>query len=519
MLRYNQQLQNSIKLPLEYKPSTIEFLNALMNGLGYLCLYNIMCEIQGAEVKDENLASLEREISNHFYVVKDILKADKALQKVFGYLLDDVYAKYFEFGINCLVRMANSFEKQHAEAKTKGFIGIQIAYLSEALLLVKNMDKGDNFPEKKNLLKKFEPLKKKHDDAVLMNNQVYNAKIPQRTELTHINPISEKIRPLEPKNIRVLPEEAPLFGAFKSEEMEGVRSSLLLFISNKKQHVEKTMVDLKERITFINKTYNVPILKGIANADQVMSPETANKISQIKATGERGFSDLIGKVTELRRGIDQTFVEIDKTIAAENEKDKQALSMVQGGNYVTFEHAFGDQVAALNGIRNNYREYRVTEEKLLAEFDKYRGLLPQLTAANVDLKSLVSNHDLAAFAQENKEDLTMLKKLSDGLDALVGQHLRAEMETMLTILKEIDVDGLSAKVLMNEKDIQSIYKDINESIGSLALGFEEKVSKVMNPLDKCKEIAQKLNAKNLKIGNGGGNDILVAIDFFFVIFC
>ena len=487
-----------------------------MNGLGYLCLYNIMCEVQGGNVKEENLASLEREISNHFYVVKDVLKSDNSLKKVFGYLLDDVHAKYYEFGINCLVRMANSFEKQHAEAKTKGFIGFQIAYLGEALLLLKNLDKGDSFPEKKNLIKKFEPLKKKHDDAVLMNNQVYNAKIPARTELTHIAPISEKIRPLEPKNIRVLPEEAPLFSAFKSEEMEGVRSSLLLFISNKKQHVEKTMVDLKERITFINKTYNVPVLKGIADADQIMSPETMGKIAEIKSVGEKGFMDLITKVAELRKHIDQTFVEIDKIIAAENEKDKQALSMVQGGNYVTFEHAFGDQLTALNGIRSNYREYRLTEEKLLADFDKFRPLLPKLTAANVDLKALVSNHDLAGFAQENKEELTMLKKLSDGLEALVGQHLKSEMEAMLTILKEIDVDGLSSKVLMNEQDIQSIYKNINERIGPMALGFEEKVSKVMNPLDKCKDIAQRLNAKNPKLGSGGANDILIAIEYFFV---
>lgn len=78
---------------------------------------------ESGQSNDDNLASLEREISNHFYVVKDILKTESTLKKYFGYILEDVLSKYFEFGINCLVRMANNYQKKHEEAKTKGHNG------------------------------------------------------------------------------------------------------------------------------------------------------------------------------------------------------------------------------------------------------------------------------------------------------------------------------------------------------------------------------------------------------------
>lgn len=512
-MRYNQPLQNSMKLPIEFRAGTLEFLNALMVGLAYNCIFNIMSE--SGQVSDDNLASLEKEISNNFYTVKDVLKNDSALKKIFGYLLEDVLTKYYEFAINCLVRVANSMEKKHAEAKTKGFIGFQIAYLEEAVNVLKNMDK-DSFDQKKNMQKRFEPLKKKLEDTKLMNDQVFKARIPKREELTDIKPMEQKVRPLEPKNIRILPTDAEFFVAFKSEEMEAVKQSLQLFVSNKKQHVEKTMFDLKERINDINKTYNVPFLKNLVNAG-TPSAETQAKLETIREQGENGFVTQITKVAKNRQTLDDNFHRIDKIVEVESEKDKATLSLVQGGGYTTFVQNFGEQLGKVNDLKQSYRGYRGMEEKIILEYERYKHLLPRLTNPKVALQDLLTSGELSAFVQANMDKLQQVKKFGDGVEMLVSQHLGADMGKIVEALKGIDIEKNAQKVLMNETNLEAIYKEINEMLGPLFLTFEEKVTKVLVPMDKVKAIAQEISASNQSIfHNNSVNDTLVAIDFFHV---
>ena len=501
-----------MKLPLEYKPSTLEFLNALLTGLAYLCIYNILLESSQGKMSEENLASLEREISNHFYIVKDVIKNDAQLKKLFGYLLEDVLSKYYEFGINCLVRVGNSFEAKHAEAKTKGFNGIQIAYLQEAVNLSKNMDK-ETFAEKKNLLKKFEPLKKRLDELILMNNEVFKANIPPRTELNDIKPLDTKVRPLEPKNIRVAPQDAEYFQAFTCPEMENVKSSLTLFMTNKKQHVEKTLFDLKERMTDINKTYNIPYLKSLATLGEV-SPDTERKVQAIREQGEKAFIAEMDKVAKNRQAIDNSFQSIDKLIQTENDKDSKAISACQNSNYANFNTAFADQMAKLGEIKHGYRGYRTIEEKCFAEFDKFKGYLPKIANSSVPIKDLVANPEMDSFMRDNKESLMQLKKFADGVDMLINQHLKTDMDNILNSLKEIDVDGSAQKILMNETNLEAIYKSINEKLGPLVMAFEEKVSKVLTPMDKVKDAASKVPQP--KVSQNQAGEILLAVDFFYV---
>jgi hypothetical protein len=63
---------------------------------------------------------------------------------------------------------------------------------------------------------------------------VYKCPVPKEEELNHVPPLKTPITPIEPKNIRMPPPDAPYFSVFLSEKIEGVRSSINLFVSNKK---------------------------------------------------------------------------------------------------------------------------------------------------------------------------------------------------------------------------------------------------------------------------------------------
>jgi hypothetical protein len=515
LMRYNNLLANSMKVPLEFKPSTIEFLSSLITGLAYICIFNIMSETMKDKVNDDNLASLEKEISNNFYVVKGVIKNDSTLKKTFGYILDDVLSKYYEFGMNCLIRMANNFEKQQAEAKTKGHIGRQLAYLNEAVTLIKCMEK-DSFADKKELMKKYEPIKKQYEDVKAMNDQVYKAPVPTRDQLNDIKPIEMKVRALEPKNIRVPPAETEFFNSFTCEEFDNAKSSLTLFVSNKKQHIDKTMFDLKEELTTVNKNFNVPFLKNCANIQGLISEETQKKIQPIREQGEKALADLVDKIIKQRTLIETRLREVDEIFASEEQKDRQMASMCSGSTVVPFSASNTDVMKNLTQVKESYRDYHAIEEKILADFQNYKQFLPKLCNPNLSAQQLAASPGIEAFVEANKDQLAQLKKLSDGVEGIISNILKASHEQMIGVLDDINVPQLSQKVLMNEKDLQSIYVEINERLGPMSIDFEEKVSKVKAPIGKIKDIASKLKGDNPKLNTGDLNDLLVSIDFFHV---
>ena len=127
---------------------------------------------------------------------------------------------------------------------------------------------------------------------------------------------------------------------------------------------------------------------------------------------------------------------------------------------------------------------------------------------------MIANPEMDNFVKDNKEPLMTLKKYADGVEMLVNQHLKTDMDNIIQTLKEIDVEGYSQKVLMNETNLEAIYKSINEKLGPLVLAFEEKVTKVMTPMDKVKDAASKVPQP--KVSQNQSNEILLAVDFFYV---
>lgn len=471
--KYGKELQTLMKVPLEYESSSIEFLIGLMNGLGYLCVFNILLITAQGKVADESLASLEREISNCFYVVKDVIKNNSAMKKLFKDLNDDVLSKYYEFGINCLVRVANSFEVKQAEVKTKGHIGYQYAYLLEAIAILNNMDK-DSFKDKKELQKKFDPLRKKAEEVKIMIDQVFKCPIPKRTELNDIKPLEHKVRPLEPKNIRIAPANESAFSSFISEEVETTRSSLTLFVTNKRQHVEKTMFDLNERIQSMNQTYNVPFLRNCGNlSESIMTDEFKNKILLIREKGESAFKGLVDQNLSKRQEVENLIGELDNLVNRELDRDKQMQSM--GASYTTFSQAFGEHIQNLSQIKSTVGGYKSMNDRLVTSHNQYKNWLPKLADPQLNINELLKIPDLEEFVKTNGEDLTTLKKLSDGIQMILNQHISAEQGNIIQALEEVNIEAQAKKISMNETDLATIYKDINEKIGPLCLSFEEKV--------------------------------------------
>lgn len=488
-----------------------------MTGLAYLCILEILKQSAQGKVGEEDLAALDQEISKNFFIVRDILKSNAALRKIFGYLNDDIAAKYFDHGISALVRMAKVFEAKHNEAKSKGYNGVQLAYLREAQNLLAYASK-ESFSDQKAILGKYAGIARTLEEVTLLNNEVFQAQIPPRDKLTHVKAIEQKVRPIEPKNIRVPPKDIEYFKNFRSEEMETVRTSLNLFISNKREHVDKTLFDLKESLNEMNKAYNIPFLKVCSNINEaVINEDFKRKIAKIRETGEAGYKTLITKVQESKQTIDTSFKDIDQLVERECEKDKQALQMIQNGNYSTFVSAFNDQISNINSIRSSYRNYRAIAEKILSSYEQFKSILPKLADKNVEITELLKVPDLENFVNQNKDSLLQLKKLSDGLEMLINKYLGDQQKTIAEALNSIDVEGSSQKVLMNEKSIDEIFVGINDKINPLVTVFEEKAGQVQAPIAKVKELGAKLQSANPGIcHNNPLTFVLMAVDFFSV---
>lgn len=281
---------------------------------------------------------MEREVAKWFYLCRDNIKSNKPLMKVMKHVYQDVLSYYYNYNYNALTRTVSTLGKRHIAEKTKGWIGIQMGYILEMETLVKQMEKDDKFPDKKTISKRFKdevlPLKAEVSEMI---KQVFKCEIPGTNDLKEIKPISQKVTPLEPKNIRVPPTEAPNFQPFLSEKVEGLKGSLNLFVNNKKDHVEKSFFDLKEKIRDTFTTYNIELLKSCGNMkDIVMNDEFKNKHQIFKEMngGKAGYYDLNQKLDSTSTSIEQINAEITKLIQNEASQD-QSLARVAGKDNIT----------------------------------------------------------------------------------------------------------------------------------------------------------------------------------------
>ena len=204
-----------------------------------------------------------------------------------------------------------------------------------------------------------------------------------------------------------------------------------------------------------------------------MTDEFKHKILLIREKGEPAFKGLVDQNLAKRQEVEHLIGELDTLVNRELERDRQMQSM--GGSYTTFPQAFGEHIQNLNQIKSTVGGYKSMHDRLVSSHNQYKNWLPKLSDPNLNINELLKIPDLEEFVKANGEDLTNLKKLYDGIQMILNQHIAAEQNLILQALEEVNVESQARKILMNETNLESIYKDINEKIGPLSLSFEEKV--------------------------------------------
>jgi hypothetical protein len=339
MIALTDELNKVMKLPFELRADALDFLLGLTEGMSYLCFYYMFEDGSNPAVSGDNLASLEKEVARWFFLCRQSLKASKDLKKIMKGLYPEILEYYYLYNFNCLVRTIKIAGIKHDAEKTKGFIGIQYAYMLEAESLMKQMKKDDKFPGKDDLYRRWkkdvEPLMYPTKEKI---RQVYKCPIPKPDQLDLIKPISTKVTPIEPKNIRVPPPDAPYFTGFFSEKVESLRSSIQLFISNKKQHIQKTYFDLTEKMREIYANNNIETLVHCANLNGLVMTEefkTNLKVFKEMNGGASSYHTINQNLTKYSQQIEKLFGDIDKLVVNEQANDKQVASTTGNANAIT----------------------------------------------------------------------------------------------------------------------------------------------------------------------------------------
>ena len=209
--RFSPEINKVMKMPLEFSPQAVQFLTSLFEGLCYMATLRLMED--NPAVKKDQLASLEREIGKWFFVCRNIAKQNSSIKNKMKAYLPDLMFNYYWHTYQALARMASLYGEKHEAEVTKGFIGIQCGYLREMKLLMKTLEKQDHITkEGKNMLKEAwksaEPLANEVEQKI---REIYKCEVPQGEQLTFIEEWQSKIPDMEPKNIRVPPEDAQYF--------------------------------------------------------------------------------------------------------------------------------------------------------------------------------------------------------------------------------------------------------------------------------------------------------------------
>lgn len=347
------ELSNHMQLPLELRESSVDFMVGMMEGLSYMCFFKMLSDGSNSKVTEENLASLEREIAKWFFSCRQSFKQSKDLRKQLKQAYPEILSHYYNYSYQAVARMARLFAQKHEAQVTKGFIGIQFAYMKEAETLIAQMGKDDDFPAKSYINKLYKKeIKSKLAEVEEKIQKVYKCQVPKSQDLNYIQPVETKITPIEPKNIRVPPKDANAFGPFLSEQLEGVKSAVQLFISNKKSHVQKTLFDLKEAVRDIKKNYNVDLIVNAAQQKDIINqPEFQTMLKQFreKNKGKQGYLELLRMSKDMRSRIENELGKIDGVIQNEQKKDhdlEQAIG--QQGMMIQFTQANQGEIDQVN---------------------------------------------------------------------------------------------------------------------------------------------------------------------------
>ena len=356
LLKIQPELEKSMKVPFEMRADSLQFLLGFTEGLSYLCFFYMFEDGSNPAVTGENLASLEKEIAKWFFVCRQSLSSNKKLRKLMKPFKEDILEFYYTNLFNCYIRTIHNLGIQHEAQKTKGFIGIQYGYMKEVEAMITQMKREDKFPSRNALLARFQK-----DVKPMMNpteqkiKQVFKCPVPHAKDLRYIKRITTKVTPIEPKNVRIPPPEAPYFSSFFSEKLEGVRSSINLFISNKKQHIQKSFADLSEKIREIYSINNVQALANCANLqNMVLNDDFKTQLKVFKQVngGAQAYHQINQNLDLYSQMINNVMQSSDQVVQAEIQNDQAVKQSSGNQNAIT---GFADaNKAELNQLKRKF---------------------------------------------------------------------------------------------------------------------------------------------------------------------
>lgn len=358
LIKMHGELAKTMKVPLELRQDSLEFLLGLTEGLSYLCFYYMFEDGSNPAVKGDNLASLEKEIAKWFFICRKSLMSNKTLKKLMKDIYPDILEYYYLYTFNSYVRAIRLLGELHEVEKTKGHIGVQYAYMLEAEALIKQMKKDDKFPGKNNIKTRYEKEVKPYQHAVNEKiRQVYKCPVPAPNQLNFIKPIQTKVSGIEPKNIRIPPPDAPYFSGFYSEKLEGLRSSIQLFISNKKQHIQKSFYDIQEKMREIYGNNNVEALAHCMDLKgAVLNDDFKTKLKIFKEMNGGGatLNNINQNLKNYSGMIENVLQKCDKILLEQRQGDQELAKISGQDNAITsFEDANKAEIGQLTRMKNS----------------------------------------------------------------------------------------------------------------------------------------------------------------------
>ena len=115
------------------------------------------------------------------------------------------------------------------------------------------------------------------------------------------------------------------------------------------------------------------------------------------------------------------------------------------------------------------------DEKAEEQFRNFSPWLDLFSHPNPNFEQFTHIPEMEEFLNNNSEAVGRLVKAHGAIHKLTDGFLKPEHDEIIQNLQEIDIEKLTQKIAMREKNQEEIYKDISQSIGGKVDLFEERV--------------------------------------------
>ena len=275
VMKFMEQLSGNMKAPPEFTPESLNFLRYLFEALTYNCMLRIL--EQNPASTPESQASLDKEIATLFLRSKQVMENSKLVRKLFDAFLSDVSYNHYRFAYESIDRARLKLVKMHEQEITKGYAGIALGYMEQAqnLIQVMDHDKSVKKEDKKSFTDRFnKEMLPMYKDVKEKNDKIYKSVVPHGKDLTWVAKWDKEIPDSVPDNMYVPPANSHCFQHFLSDELETVKSNLQLFVTNKKQSIQKMFYDMKDKKDQVYKEQKVEfIINSQAQSNSQMDPK------------------------------------------------------------------------------------------------------------------------------------------------------------------------------------------------------------------------------------------------------